>query len=1381
MFSTATSRVARSGLVAGLVSSLSISLAGAAVPKQDYAFLDHKAFFRPELYISSTQSPLADIIDQLPNRAALEAFTARRAADGSTFHVFIDPRSGAAVNVMGAVPLIPGRGVGNRVTLESLGTRLGRTVEAVDAAAVGDAVLAYVNANRDVLGIDVTQLGAVRATQVSDELWQVSIPQAIDGIPVRHGRIAASISHGNLVTIGTEAWGNVSPLARPSVTAEQAVEAGFAYLEGRTGHDEMLAEPRLEIIPFAPAEFRVGEGFEGPVGRGYGHYLVWTFEFQRPPELARWEVRVNAHTGEVLAVEDTNQYVERGFTGGVYPVTSTGICPDAGRCGIMQTGWPMPFANTGFAAPNNFTNSAGIYDYSSGTATTSLAGRFVRMVDSCGAVNESSATGAINLGGANNQHDCTSGGSSAGNTPASRSGFYELNKLAEQARGWLPSNAWLNAQLVSNMNLNQTCNAFWGGGTVNFYRSGGGCRNTGEIAAVFDHEWGHGLDDNDAAGALSSSSEGYADIAAIYRLQTSCVGYGFFQTLNDGCGQTADGTGFNTNEAQQGAAHCDTDCSGVRDADWAKHSPSTPDTPANFVCTSCLVSSGLCGRQTHCAAAPSRQAAWDLVTRDLTAAPFSLDSQSAFIVGNKVFYQGSGNIGAWHGCTCPSTSSGCATANGYMQWITADDDNGNLNDGTPHMTAIFNAFNRHGIACATPAAQNSGCAGGPTAASNLTVTPGSFSASLSWTAVAGATRYWVFRSEGHAGCNFGKALIATVNAPTLTFTDTQLANGRTYYYNVVGVGASAACYGRVSNCANVTPQAGTNPDFSIACNPSSLSIQQGNSGNSTCTVTSTGGFASAVGLTCANLPAGTTCSFNPSSVTPAANGSVNSTLTVSVGGGTTPNNYTIQAVGTSGALTRSANIGLTVTAAPTPNFSVAAAPSTLSVAQGASGNSTITVASTNGFNSAVTLTTSTLPSGVTAGFATNPVTPPANGSATSVLTFTATASAATGTFPITITGTSGALVRTASISLTITQTGGGGDLTASFDAARQAPSCGTTVGRSCDTGTSLVMGRANLGPEPNQPNTIADSCADGTAGTFHSDESNDRIRVFTTDGTNFAPGKTVTIQATVWAWTSPAQDAADFFYAANANSPTWTFIGTVVPTVVGAQNLSVNYTLPTGGTQAVRVQFRYQSSAAACAAGTFNDRDDLVFAVTSTPVTTVFSDNFETANGWVTNPNGTDTATTGQWERGDPEATTDGGARQLGTTTSGVNDLVTARLAGASAGANDIDGGVTTIHSPLITLPATGNLSLSFQYYLAHSTNSSNLDFFRAFVVVGPNATQVFQSLGAATNRNGVWTGASASLNAFAGQTVRIRFEAADASTASLVEAGVDDVVITQQ
>ena len=48
------------------------------------------------------------------------------------------------------------------------------------------------------------------------------------------------------------------------------------------------------------------------------------------------------------------------------------------------------------------------------------------------------------------------------------------------------------------------------------------------------------------------------------------------------------------------------------------------------------------------------------------------------------------------------------------------------------------------------------------------------------------------------------------------------------------------------------------------------------------------------------------------------------------------------------------------------------------------------------------------------------------------------------------------------------------------------------------------------------------------------------------------------------------------------------------------------------------------------------------------------------------------------WERGDPAATTSSGAKQLGTTVSGVNDLVTGRLAGTGAGDYDIDGGITS-------------------------------------------------------------------------------------------------------
>jgi choice-of-anchor B domain-containing protein len=181
------------------------------------------------------------------------------------------------------------------------------------------------------------------------------------------------------------------------------------------------------------------------------------------------------------------------------------------------------------------------------------------------------------------------------------------------------------------------------------------------------------------------------------------------------------------------------------------------------------------------------------------------------------------------------------------------------------------------------------------------------------------------------------------------------------------------------------------------------------------------------------------------------------------------------------------------------------------------------------------------------------------------------------------------------------------------------------------------------------------------------------------------------------------------------------------------------------------------------------------------PVTTVWEDTFETSLGWTVNPNANDTATSGLWERGDPEQTTSSGTKQLGTTVSGVNDLVTGRLAGAGAGDHDIDGGKTSIRSPAVTLPASGVLQVSLSWYLAHGSNASSADYFRVSVVHNGGTTQLFNQAGAASNRNGAWATGTWTLSAYAGQSVRILIEAADASGASLVEAGVDNVKITRQ
>lgn len=125
---------------------------------------------------------------------------------------------------------------------------------------------------------------------------------------------------------------------------------------------------------------------------------------------------------------------------------------------------------------------------------------------------------------------------------------------------------------------------------------------------------------------------------------------------------------------------------------------------------------------------------------------------------------------------------------------------------------------------------------------------------------------------------------------------------------------SNSVHGRIDAAAAVGGGGTPAGDFSIGCNPASLSAQQGQSDNTTCTITSLDGFNSPVSFSCSGAPAGVTCSASP--LTPPANGSANRTVSVNVGASVTTGMDAFQIVATSGSLTKQANMSLDVSSAP---------------------------------------------------------------------------------------------------------------------------------------------------------------------------------------------------------------------------------------------------------------------------------------------------------------------------------------------------------------------------------------------------------------------------------------------------------------------------------
>jgi hypothetical protein len=167
-------------------------------------------------------------------------------------------------------------------------------------------------------------------------------------------------------------------------------------------------------------------------------------------------------------------------------------------------------------------------------------------------------------------------------------------------------------------------------------------------------------------------------------------------------------------------------------------------------------------------------------------------------------------------------------------------------------------------------------------------------------------------------------------------------------------------------------------DFSLLASP--LTINQGSNGASAITVTSFNGFNGTVALSVSSLPASVTASFNPSSITPAANGSATSTLTLTASSTATVGPTTVIVTGTSGPLTHTTILTLTVVSPAKPDFSITANPSSRSIRGTGVVTYTVTITRLNGYSGSVALSVTGLPSGASGSFS------PISGSGSSTLT-----------------------------------------------------------------------------------------------------------------------------------------------------------------------------------------------------------------------------------------------------------------------------------------------------------------------------------------------------------------------------------------------------------
>lgn len=221
--------------------------------------------------------------------------------------------------------------------------------------------------------------------------------------------------------------------------------------------------------------------------------------------------------------------------------------------------------------------------------------------------------------------------------------YLATNIVKEYVRNNLdPAMPKLDEPLTANVNIAQNCNAFFDGKSINFFQASEKCENTGLLEDVVYHEYGHAVhvaEIIEGVGAFDGAmSEGAADFLAASITNDSGMGRGFFY-----------------------------DDKPLRELDPVDNEYSWPKDISEIHNTGKIFGGTF----------------WDL--RKALIAGLGEGPGTALV--NRLF------LGAMRRSVSIPTS--------LFEALATDDDDGNLDNGTPHECFIRDAYGRHGLRTAT--------------------------------------------------------------------------------------------------------------------------------------------------------------------------------------------------------------------------------------------------------------------------------------------------------------------------------------------------------------------------------------------------------------------------------------------------------------------------------------------------------------------------------------------------------------------------------------------------------------------------------------------------------------------------------------------------------
>jgi cysteine-rich repeat protein len=354
------------------------------------------------------------------------------------------------------------------------------------------------------------------------DVRSVGFAQYAGGVRVVGGAVGFSFKNDRLIMVSSTALPNVTVPAAPQRLDANRIGAsaiGWLALDGHAVTVRATRSDRVILPLVRPRDAK---------GPAITYRLAEQLSVESKADPGRWDVWVDAADASPIARRST-----------IFFASGTVMFDVPDRAPTL-TRSPKPAPNVVHQVNGTATTSTadGTVTWAAAGAATvapGLSGPLVEITNKAGAL--TTDTLALPSGGSVTWSKATDEFSDA-----QLSSFVFASVAKEFARTRLnPTLAYFDQQLSVNVNENSTCNAYSTGDDIHFYRrtSGttptqGNCENTGRMADVVYHEFGHSVHANSIIAGVGqfdgSLSEGLADTLAASITNDHGMGRGFFFT-----------------------------------------------------------------------------------------------------------------------------------------------------------------------------------------------------------------------------------------------------------------------------------------------------------------------------------------------------------------------------------------------------------------------------------------------------------------------------------------------------------------------------------------------------------------------------------------------------------------------------------------------------------------------------------------------------------------------------------------------------------------------------------------------------------------------------------------------------------------------------------